>query len=300
MNDARPHLQPGSGAAGRLVGGGIRGALCVPTWRQSTTPTWSCSIWSTCQGRKRRPAQRCTERRARRPGTWISAYLEGLRQELRAADVRAYIAVCRRAHDLAEALHKVIELRAHQRRGDVQHRAARPCCAGSLAPAWSGPSTSFPVPLLLVRPMYQRVVVPLDGSRWSESAIPRAAELARLHDAELILLHIYQPKGGDYADQWALAGQQRIADQPYEQMQERLVALRNRLRREGLRAREVIIRGGNPAQAICDYVETEEGISLVVMSTHGRTGLARWLMGSVAQQVIKHARCPVMLVQPDK
>ena len=148
--------------------------------------------------------------------------------------------------------------------------------------------------------MYQRIVVPLDGSRWSESAIPRAAELARVHDAELVLLHVYQPRGSDYADQWALAGQQQIADQAYEGMQEQLVALRNSLRQEGLRAREVIIRGGNPAQAICDYVEAEEGISLVVMSTHGRTGLARWLMGSVAQQVIKHARCPVMLVQPDK
>ena len=158
--------------------------------------------------------------------------------------------------------------------------------------------SNFPVPLLLVRPMYQKVIVPLDGSGWSESAIPRAAEIARVHDAELILLHVYQPKGSDYADQWALAGQQQIAEQPYEQVRDRLIALRNQLRQEGLRAREVLIRANNPAQAICEFVESEDGISLVVMSTHGRTGLARWLMGSVAQKVIQNGRCPVKLVHP--
>ncbi len=158
--------------------------------------------------------------------------------------------------------------------------------------------SNFPVPLLLVRPMYQKVIVPLDGSGWSESAIPQAAEIARVHDAELILLHVYQPKGGDYADQWALAGHQQIAEQPYEQVRDRLIALRNQLRQEGLRAREVLLRANNPAQAICEFVESEDGISLVVMSTHGRTGLARWLMGSVAQKVIQNGRCPVKLVHP--
>jgi nucleotide-binding universal stress UspA family protein len=233
-----------------------------------------------------------------RDQAWINAYLEGLRKELRAADVRTYSQYIA-AHDLAEALYKVID--SERISAVVMSTQGRTALLRWLfGSGVERAINSFPVPLLLVRPMYQRIVVPLDGSRWSESAIPRAAELARVHDAELVLLHVYQPRGGDYAGQWALAGQQQIADQAYEQMQEQLIALRNSLRQEGLRAREVIIRGGNPAQAICDYVETEEGISLVVMSTHGRTGLARWLMGSVAQQVIKNARCPVMLVQPDK
>lgn len=228
----------------------------------------------------------------------IDDYLERLRKELRAAGVRAY-ALQLAARDLADALLRSIDVeRISAVVMSTQGRTAmlRWLFGSGIERAIN----NFPVPLLLVRPLYQRVVVPLDGSRWSESAIPRAAELARVHDAELILLHVYQPKGGNYAGQWALAGQQQIADQAYEQMQEQLIALRNSLRQEGVRAREVILRGGDPAQAICDYVETEEGISLVVMTTHGRTGLARWLMGSVAQEVIKHARCPVMLVQPDK
>lgn len=156
------------------------------------------------------------------------------------------------------------------------------------------------VPVMLVRPMYDQIVVPLDGSRWSESAIARATELARVHDAEVVLLHVYQARGGDYTDQWILAGHQQIADQPFDQIRDQLVSLRNRLRQEGLKAREVLIRGGNPAQVICDYVANEEDICMIVMSTHGRTGLSKWLVGSVAQSVIKQTRVPVTLVHPDR
>ncbi|MBN1679099.1 MAG: universal stress protein [Anaerolineae bacterium] len=160
--------------------------------------------------------------------------------------------------------------------------------------------SNMPVPVMLVRPLYHKIVVPLDGSRWSESAILRAAEIARVHDAELILLHVYQSPVSDYSGQLALAGQQQIADQSFDQIREQLVSLRNRLRREGINAREQLIRGSNPAKIICEYVETEEGTNMVVMSTHGRTGLSRWLVGSVAQRVIKNSRCPVMLVRPDE
>ena len=157
---------------------------------------------------------------------------------------------------------------------------------------------SLPVPLLLVRPTTYKIVVPLDGSIWSESAIPQAQEIARAFDAEIILLHIFQSPASDYADQLALAGQQEAADRPYEEMREILIAMRNTLRQEGIRAREHIIRSNNPAQAIVDFVESEVGVSMVVMSTHGRTGLSRLLMGSVAQKVVKNLRCPVTLVHP--
>lgn len=159
---------------------------------------------------------------------------------------------------------------------------------------------SLPVPLLLIRPTTYKIVVPLDGSSWSESAIPQAQEIARAFDAEIILLHIFQSPASDYADQLALAGQQEAADRPYDDMRDTLIALRNTLRREGIRAREQIIRSTNPAQAIVDFVESEAGVSMVVMSTHGRTGFSRLLMGSVAQTVVKNLRCPVTLVHPPR
>jgi nucleotide-binding universal stress UspA family protein len=225
-------------------------------------------------------------------------YLAGLRKDLRAAGIRAQDQLLE-SHDLPETLLKFVEserisiiVMSTQGRTAMLH--------GLLGSNVERALNNLPVPILLVRPMYQKIIVPLDGSTWSETAIPRAVEIARVHDAEVVLLHVYQSKAGDYAGQWALAGQQEIADQTYEQMRDQLVALRNGLRAEGLSAREVLIRSTNPAQAICDFVNAEDGISLIVMSTHGRTGLARWLVGSVAQKVLKEARCPVTLVHPDK
>lgn len=223
-------------------------------------------------------------------------YLEGLRKDLRASGIRVQDQMAE-GHDLPEILLKFVESeRISVIVMSTQGRTSmlRWLLGSNIERALS----SLPVPILLVRPMYQKVIVPLDGSKWSETAVPRAVEIARVHDAEVVLLHIYQSKAGRYEGQWALAGQQEIAEQTYEQMRDQLVALRNRLRAEGLSAREVLIRSTNPAQAICDFVNAEDGINLIVMSTHGRTGLARWLVGSTAQKVLKEARCPVTLVHP--
>lgn len=228
----------------------------------------------------------------------IRKYLSDVRKEQRDVGIRAYDHLLE-SSSLSEALFKFVESeRVSVMVLSTQGRTGmmRWLFGSSVEKTLN----NMPVPLLLVRPLYQRIVVPLDGSKWSESAIPRATELARMHDAELVLLHVYQSKASDYAGQWVLAGQQQIADQSYEQMREELIALRNRLRQEGLRVREMMVRGGSPAQVICDFVESEEGISMIVMSTHGRTGLSRWLVGSTAQTVIKNSRSPVTLVHPDR
>jgi nucleotide-binding universal stress UspA family protein len=78
-----------------------------------------------------------------------------------------------------------------------------------------------------------------------------------------------------------------------------LVGLRNELRKQGVQAREEMIDAPGPARGICDYVETND-IDLVVMSTHGHTGITRWLLGSVAQKVLQGVKVPVMLIHPDQ
>ena len=232
-----------------------------------------------------------------KPAEEISAYLADVRKEIRAAGIPVAEDVIK-SRDLSGALLKYLD---NERISILvmSTQGRQPMTRWLFGSNVEKALNSLPVPVLLVRPLYQHIVVPMDGSGWSESALPRAIELARIHDAELVLLHVYQSKAGDYAGQWALAGQQQIADQAYDEMQAQLVAIRNRLRAEGLKAREVLVRSNNPAQAISEFVESEDGISMVVMTTHGRTGLARWLVGSVAQQVLKTARCPVTLVRPD-
>lgn len=146
---------------------------------------------------------------------------------------------------------------------------------------------------------YAKILVPLDGSNWAEQAIPHAREIARNHGAELLLLTAYQKPMHEYQDQMELAQATSISDQIKARADNYMIGLRNELRAESVNASYVIVEGKPAAAAICDFV-AEEGIDLIVLSTHGKTGLARFLFGSVTQKVIQQVRCPVMLIRPDQ
>ncbi len=147
---------------------------------------------------------------------------------------------------------------------------------------------------------YRKILVPLDGSGWAQRAVPHAVDLARSNGAELILLHAFVPSTRAYADQLALAaGQDAQTQVAREQMKQYLIGLRTELRNENVNVRTHFSEGGNVSHLICDYIR-REGIDLVVMSTHGHTGLARLLFGSVARDVMECIDVPVLLVQPNK
>lgn len=146
---------------------------------------------------------------------------------------------------------------------------------------------------------YSKILVPLDGSTWAERAIPHAARIARDNNAELILFTVYQLPMREYMDQMALAGVTEISNQIRERAVNYMTSQRNKLRNEGLNASYQLVEGTSPAEKICDFVSAE-GVDLVVMSTHGRTGLARFLFGGVAQKVMQAVRVPVMLIRPDE
>jgi nucleotide-binding universal stress UspA family protein len=146
---------------------------------------------------------------------------------------------------------------------------------------------------------YKKIVVPIDGSGWSKRAVPHAVDLARDNDAELILLHVYSPPAHEYIDQLALAGQEYQLDHMREQMKQDIISLRTHLRDEGLNVRTQVIEGTGVAHIICEYIKNE-GVDLVVMSTHGRSGIAKLIFGSTAADIMKCLHVPVLLVQPDK
>jgi nucleotide-binding universal stress UspA family protein len=146
---------------------------------------------------------------------------------------------------------------------------------------------------------YRKIVVPLDGSGWSERAIPHAVDIARTNNSELILLHVFKPPAAEYIDQIALAGQDEQLMQLREQMKQQLAALRNQLRSQKINVRVQFIEGTGVAGIICDYVN-EEGVDLIVMSSHGRTGMSKWLFGSVAQKVMQGVKAPVLMIRPDQ
>ncbi len=148
-------------------------------------------------------------------------------------------------------------------------------------------------------PRYHKILVPLDGSGWAQRAVPHAVDIARANDAELILLHVFRPPTSEYTDQIALGGQDTQIQQLREQVKQYLIGLRGELRGEHMHVRTHMIEGTAVAHLVCDYVNNE-GVDLVVMSTHGRTGLAQFLFGSVANQIMQCVKVPVLLIHPDR
>ncbi|GAB5492216.1 MAG: universal stress protein [Phototrophicaceae bacterium] len=146
---------------------------------------------------------------------------------------------------------------------------------------------------------YKKIIVPIDGSGWSERAIPHAVDIAQSNEAEIILLHVFKPPANEYVGDIALAGQDESLMAVREDMKAKLMALRGQIRSEKVDVRVQFIEGTGVAGIICDYIN-EEDADLVVMSSHGRTGVTRWLFGSVAHKVMQGVDVPVMIIRPDK
>lgn len=146
---------------------------------------------------------------------------------------------------------------------------------------------------------YQKIVVPLDGSGWSKRAVPHAVDIARLNNSELILLHVLRPPAYEYTDQISLAGQESQLTHLREQMKQYLIGVRNELRSEKIKVRCQVIEGVGIAHLVCEFVNNED-VDLVVMSTHGRSGITEFLFGSVANKIMQCLKVPVLLIHPDK
>lgn len=146
---------------------------------------------------------------------------------------------------------------------------------------------------------YKKIVVPIDGSGWSERAIPHAVDIARISNGEIILLHVLKPPLHEYADSLALSGNDEQINHIRESIKQKLLALRSQLRSEGVNCRVQVIEAVGVAAQIEDYVKDEKA-DLVVMSTHGRSGLGRFVFGSVAHKVMHSVDIPVLLIRPDK
>ncbi len=138
------------------------------------------------------------------------------------------------------------------------------------------------------------ILVPLDGSRLAATTLPYVAALARATAARIRLLAVLEPFPDHNGIPSAAAreGDERRVTESTAYLE----SVANPLRQRGF-AVTAVIRHGNPADAILNDSEAE-GCSLIVMSTHGRTGLARVRMGSVAQHVFRHASIPTLVVRP--
>jgi len=141
--------------------------------------------------------------------------------------------------------------------------------------------------------MFEQILVPLDGSQLAECALPHAVALARVFQSRLFLLQAVECPEAE-ADpvrtveplHWQT---HKVEAKAY------LDSIAGRLREKGLEV-EVHLLEGQPAERIIQFVQDQD-VDLIVISTHGLSGLSRWNVSSVAQKVIFQAYRPVMIVR---
>jgi len=138
--------------------------------------------------------------------------------------------------------------------------------------------------------MFKRILVPLDGSEVAETILPYVEDLAATHKARIILLRV--------ALAHTLPGQDEIKAEveAIHEAEEYLKGVEERLKKKDFDV-ESHVRYGKGAEEIIDFCQ-EPNIDAIAMFTHGRTGIGRWLLGSVAEKVVRHCPIPTLLFRP--
>lgn len=169
-----------------------------------------------------------------------------------------------------------------------------------------------PVPVLLVRPTGATprlslqpgkgtVLVPLDGSAFGEASLPHATAMARTLGGRLVLLRVVTPSLAFQPElmmgqAYSSTASERILEEEQKEAESYLGAVAGRLKSEGVPMQQ-IVQVGWPAETTIEEAR-KAGAELIVMATHGRTGLAEVLLGSVAMELIHRGTLPLLLVRP--
>lgn len=143
--------------------------------------------------------------------------------------------------------------------------------------------------------MYKRILVPLDGSELAEIALPYSEVLAEKLDSEIILVNVRtpgedpeNPENRSYLSKMAATVEQNMSKSGDTPPGQKAKVESTIIGAPGLLT--------HAAEEIVEYAE-KENVSLIVMSTHGRTGIKRWALGSTADKVVRAAKCPVLLIR---
>jgi len=147
-------------------------------------------------------------------------------------------------------------------------------------------------------PRLEKLLLPTDFSGCANYAVPYAAAIARATNATIICVHVVEPvvPAVGYT---GLAEPMPIADiseQLEDSAERQLPKLAECEECAGLDLEEIIVHGDAAAEIV--RVAAEREVDLIVISSHGRTGLGRMIFGSTAEAVVRHAGCPVLVVKP--
>ncbi len=158
--------------------------------------------------------------------------------------------------------------------------------------------------------LYKKLLVTHDGSRFASATLPHVASLARMYDAEILFLQVVPsveqeiftmtPASigtGVYPIITDIARDNVM--QFKREAKQNLAKLKEDLSLQGVKKIQVLLKEGSPEEVINEVAKTKH-CDLIVISTHGLSGVKRAFLGSVTDYVIRHTHCPVLVVHPEK
>jgi nucleotide-binding universal stress UspA family protein len=238
--------------------------------------------------------------------TYEQAYLEGVVARLQPhcanpiTTVQLEGPIASALHDYAVELKADLVVMTTHGRGPVSR-----FWLGSVADALV---RQLPMPVLLVRPhepmpdyahppTINHILIPLDGSVLAEQIMSYALEMGQLMEAEYTLLQVIPFMPPIYGTELYGAGwDEELQEQLRTSAQNYLDNIAAPLRAESLRVKTAVMHG-IVADAILEYAQAQN-VQAIALATHGRTGVRRWLLGGVADKVVRGAQMPVLLYRP--
>jgi nucleotide-binding universal stress UspA family protein len=143
---------------------------------------------------------------------------------------------------------------------------------------------------------WKRILCPIDFSDASKAALEAAAEVAKRYGAKVALFHAYPVPGYTFPD-GSFVASSKMLDELSEQAQRHLEEWKAIAEGLGIADVEIATAIGEPAHEILAFAKAQKA-DLLVLGTHGRTGIQHALMGSVAERVVRRSTCPVLTVRP--
>ena len=142
---------------------------------------------------------------------------------------------------------------------------------------------------------YQRILVATDGSEGADLALNKAVAIAKRNNAKLFVLHVLDTRAiqaTSSSDIHFREALRTLGDRVMEEAKDYATG-------QGLTEVETILEMGSPKSIIAEDIPKREGIDLIVMGAKGMGAIERFFMGSVSENVIRHAACDVLVVRPD-
>ncbi len=148
--------------------------------------------------------------------------------------------------------------------------------------------------------MYNRILVPLDGSELAECVLPHVEAIAKGCGVNEIValiaiepVYLFADEGGGTATVDVV----KLQNMREESAASYLKEVAGKLQARNMNVRTAMLKG-NAADVIVDFARNN-GVDLIAMATHGRSGISRWVWGSTAEKILRSATVPVLMVRPD-